>query len=158
MRDLVNASIDGDNYIFGFLDLDVSVETFTEILGMVAPIFAAMAKSAATTEADLDTEITELVASKKINLEGIAQQLSTQLQPKVASRLMRTLCSCVNVAGARSAQLDGANYSNHFAGRPEIALEVALKSFVVNGGLRFFAKGGNLVTTFKAGSTLGPQA
>ena len=127
MREAVSENVEGEAYVFDFLDTDVAVETFTELFDLAAPTLGALLSSVK----ELRPEDMDKEAGQVLDLQAVAQQLATSLQPKTVSRLLRTLCSSVMVSGL--GKLEGGSYERHFKGRPELAITIAIRAFKVNG-------------------------
>jgi hypothetical protein len=148
-REIVNETVAGENYAFGYLDTETAAETFGEMLKIVAPVLGA------GLQGKDDTEVQE--AMKNIDLAGMGRALAQTLDAKSLSRVLKTLCSCVRATGPMGDLSNAANYNEHFKGRAGDAMRVAMRSFEVNGGADFFAASGSLGSIFrKAALTQAP--
>ena len=130
MRTPVTEQIEGEAYTFGYLLTSEIIEIATEVAKLGLPAIAG------AFTAVLDEDIDQAV--NRLDLKGLAGALSLSLDPKTSSRLIQKLCSCVKGAGPLGDLSQSAIFEEHFRGLPGRALQVAVKSFEVNGGLNFF--------------------
>ena len=144
-RDKVSKTFDDVEYTFFYLSTSKALAIASEIGKRAAPLFGAIASSS-DKEALSKLPKKEREAKEAESVRQLFSSLGETLESEVIVRLTKELCS---VVACKDGMLDQASiFDVHFQGKPEIAVQVAAKSFEVNCG-GFFAFVGKAVAKAK---------
>lgn len=134
----ITETIDGEVYVFQFLNTSVALNICAEVAKRVVPILGNLTGM----KAGLDTELGD------IDFGQVASSVALAVEPEVLQRLVSQLCSVAFCQGGSQ------NFEEHYRGRPGHALKVAKKSFEVNCG-DFFASAASLAGIQPGATTQG---
>ena len=141
----IEKQVGGLKFVFGHLAASENLDICMRIQERLMSVHAAAARmKAAAGGIDLDKDVTELMpeeVQKLITAGGT--EMAMTMTKVLDTDLIRRLCSVVG--GPKVGLLTDMTFENFFAGRPVLAIEIAVESFKVNGGPDFFARGVALV-------------
>lgn len=146
MREMVTEVIEGETYVFGYLDTDKATEVFVAIAKLGIPTIGASIKDILKS-LDFDElekmQVKDAIRTimKDVDFTALTQALVMSMEPVAVAQIIHTLCSVVRGTGPFGDLSQDASYKEHFKGRAGDALQVAIKSFEVNRGGHFFASG-----------------